>query len=52
MATTYLDSVHTPADLRKLTREQLKALADELRECVLSNVARTGGHLSSNLGTV
>ena len=52
MATTYLDSVHAPADLRKLTREQLKALADELRECVLSNVARTGGHLSSNLGTV
>ena len=52
MATTYLDSVHTPADLRKLTREQLKALANELRECVLSNVARTGGHLSSNLGTV
>ena len=52
MATNYLDSVHTPADLRRLTREQLKVLADELRECVLSNVARTGGHLSSNLGTV
>ena len=52
MATNYLDSVHTPADLRRLTRDQLKVLADELRECVLSNVARTGGHLSSNLGTV
>jgi 1-deoxy-D-xylulose-5-phosphate synthase len=52
MATNYLDTVHTPADLRRLTREQLKMLADELRECVLNNVARTGGHLSSNLGTV
>ncbi len=52
MATNYLESIHTPADLRRLTREQLKALADELRECVLNNVARTGGHLSSNLGTV
>ena len=52
MASNYLDSVHTPADLRRLSREQLKALADELRECVLNNVARTGGHLSSNLGTV
>ena len=52
MPTNYLESIRTPADLRRLTRDQLKALADELRECVLSNVARTGGHLSSNLGTV
>ena len=52
MTTNLLDTIHDPAGLRHLTRPQLKALADELRECVLQNVARTGGHLSSNLGTV
>ena len=52
MPTTLLETIQTPADLRRLSRQQLKTLADELRECVLQNVARTGGHLSSNLGTV
>ncbi|HOB66236.1 1-deoxy-D-xylulose-5-phosphate synthase [Ottowia sp.] len=52
MATNLLESIHSPADLRRLTVAQLKGLADELRECVLQNVAKTGGHLSSNLGTV
>ena len=47
-----LDTIDDPAALRRLPRAQLKRLADELRECVLTNVARTGGHLSSNLGTV
>ncbi len=52
MATKLLQSINDPSALRRLPRAQLKALADELRECVLHNVARTGGHLSSNLGTV
>ncbi|MDO5623177.1 MAG: 1-deoxy-D-xylulose-5-phosphate synthase [Pseudomonadota bacterium] len=52
MPTNLLESIQSPADLRRLPRTQLKSLADELRECVLHNVARTGGHLSSNLGTV
>jgi len=52
MSTPLLESIQSPADLRRLPRAQLKGLADELRECVLTNVARTGGHLSSNLGTV
>ncbi|QTD44540.1 1-deoxy-D-xylulose-5-phosphate synthase [Ottowia testudinis] len=52
MDTKLLSSIHDPADLRRLPRAQLKGLADELRECVLQNVSRTGGHLSSNLGTV
>ena len=52
MTTNLLDTIQDPSGLRHLTRPQLKALADELRECVLQNVARTGGHLSSNLGTV
>ncbi|MBT8614771.1 1-deoxy-D-xylulose-5-phosphate synthase [Polynucleobacter paneuropaeus] len=47
-----LDSIHSPADLKKLSRDELPALADELRQFVLDSVSQTGGHLSSNLGTV
>ncbi len=47
-----LDQIQVPADLRRLTRAQLQRLAVELREFVLQSVSRTGGHLSSNLGTV
>ena len=47
-----LASIQSPHDLRKLPREQLKPLAKELREFLLDSVSRTGGHLSSNLGTV
>ena len=47
-----LESIHSPADLRKLQRSELPRLADDVRQCVLDNVSQTGGHLSSNLGTV
>ena len=47
-----LSRVETPADLRHLSRTELKQLATELRSYLLESVARTGGHLSSNLGTV
>jgi 1-deoxy-D-xylulose-5-phosphate synthase len=47
-----LSTIHSPADLRALPRTQLKTLAAELREYVLQSVSKTGGHLSSNLGTV
>jgi 1-deoxy-D-xylulose-5-phosphate synthase len=47
-----LKKIDAPSDLRKLPRSQLKALADELRAYVLDSVSKTGGHLSSNLGTV
>ncbi len=50
--TRLLESINDPADLRRLPRAQLQSVADELRACVLDNVSRTGGHLSSNLGTV
>ena len=52
--TTYplLDHISDPADLRKLERRQLPQLADELRSFLVESVSRTGGHLSSNLGTV
>ncbi|PUE09897.1 1-deoxy-D-xylulose-5-phosphate synthase [Limnohabitans sp. T6-20] len=47
-----LQTIASPADLRRLPRTDLPRLADELRHCVLDNVSKTGGHLSSNLGTV
>ena len=49
---TLLKDINSPSDLRELTRAQLKPLADELRAFVLDSVSKTGGHLSSNLGTV
>ncbi len=47
-----LSAIQCPADLRSLDRRELPALADELRQFLLESVSRTGGHLSSNLGTV
>jgi 1-deoxy-D-xylulose-5-phosphate synthase len=47
-----LDNINDPADLRKLPRTQLTPLAHELRNYLLDSVSKTGGHLSSNLGTV
>jgi len=47
-----LDKIDSPADVRKLSRLELKQLAIELRDFVLQSVSQTGGHLSSNLGTV
>jgi 1-deoxy-D-xylulose-5-phosphate synthase len=47
-----LDNINVPSDLRRLSRSQLRPLADELRTYLLDSVSKTGGHLSSNLGTV
>jgi 1-deoxy-D-xylulose-5-phosphate synthase len=47
-----LKTINDPADLRKLDRRELGQLAEELRAFVLDSVSQTGGHLSSNLGTV
>jgi 1-deoxy-D-xylulose-5-phosphate synthase len=47
-----LETINAPADLRKLPRHQLTPLATELRQFLLDSVSKTGGHLSSNLGTV
>jgi 1-deoxy-D-xylulose-5-phosphate synthase len=49
---TLLNSINTPDDLRALNRDQLPQLAGELREFLVESVSKTGGHLSSNLGTV
>ena len=47
-----LETIDEPAALRKLSRRALPQLATELRAFMLESVAKTGGHLSSNLGTV
>ena len=47
-----LESIDDPAALRKLDRRQLAQLAEELREFIVQSVSSTGGHFSSNLGTV
>ena len=52
MAYPLLTTIDQPAQLRALDRAQLQQLANELRAFVLESVSKTGGHLSSNLGTV
>ncbi len=47
-----LQTIDSPADLRRLSRDQLGPLASQLRDFVLHTVSQTGGHLGSNLGTV
>ena len=47
-----LQAIDDPSELRRLPRAQLEPLARQLRQFLLESVARTGGHLSSNLGTV
>ncbi len=47
-----LNTINNPADLRRLQPNQLSPLADELRNFIIQSVSKTGGHLSSNLGTI
>ena len=47
-----LESIASPSELRRMPRQDLPRLAEELRDFVLQSVSQTGGHLSSNLGTV
>ena len=47
-----LQSIESPADLRKLTQAQLTQLADEVRAFLVEQTSRSGGHLSPNLGVV
>ena len=52
MKHSLLETINSPADVRRLSRLELKQLAVELRDFVIQSVSKTGGHLSSNLGTV
>lgn len=47
-----LERIDSPTDLRAFDRSELSALADELRSFLIESISQTGGHLSSNLGTV
>lgn len=49
---TLLDLINFPSDLKHLTYDQLRRVANELRGFLLSSIAKTGGHLASNLGVV
>jgi 1-deoxy-D-xylulose-5-phosphate synthase len=48
----FLDSINSPADLRRLPPETLPVLAGEIREMMVDVVSRTGGHLASSLGAI
>ena len=50
--TNLLDNIQSPADLKKLSIEELPALAGEIRQVLIDTVSQTGGHLASNLGVV
>src|SRR5829696_6337883 len=52
MPLSLLERVHTPADVKKLSPEELTALAAEMRERIVAAVSTNGGHLASNLGVV
>ena len=47
-----LDTIKDPKDLRGMTAEELSSLSEEIRRFLIQNVAKTGGHLSANLGVV
>lgn len=50
--TNILETINSPSDLKKVRVEDLPALAEEIRALIINTVSTTGGHLSSNLGTV
>lgn len=47
-----LDTINSPADVKKLSIEELEQLSDEIREFIIKTVSKTGGHLASSLGSV
>jgi 1-deoxy-D-xylulose-5-phosphate synthase len=49
---TLLESIHSPADLKRLNYEQMAALAEEIRAFLIQTLSKTGGHLGPNLGVV
>ena len=52
MPSSLLNTLNSPAEMRRLSRAELGRLATELRNYVINSVSKTGGHLSSNQGTV
>ena len=52
MVDTLLEHIQSPEDLKKLAANQLSQVADEVRELIISTLAKNGGHLASNLGVI
>ncbi len=52
LMTKFLEQINSPADVKRLSVPELKALAEEIRAFILDSVSKTGGHLASNLGVV
>ena len=52
MGALLLDSINQPKDLKQLNEQQVKQLCAEIRQFLLENISKTGGHLASNLGVV
>ena len=52
MESLLLDNIDQPSDLKNLDKEQVNKLCAEIRQFLLRNISRTGGHLASNLGAV
>ena len=50
--TQFLDNVNNPSDLKKIKREDLPAVANEIRQVLLQTISKRGGHLASNMGVV
>ena len=49
---TLLESIHSPADLKRMSMAQMTELAEEIREFLIQTLSKTGGHLGPNLGVV
>jgi 1-deoxy-D-xylulose-5-phosphate synthase len=49
---TVLETIHSPADVKRLNTIEMATLADEIRACLIQTLSRTGGHLGPNLGVV
>lgn len=47
-----IDTIHSPADIKRLSIKELQTLAAEIREFLLESLSKTGGHLGSNLGVI
>ena len=49
---TLLESIESPADVKRLSSAQMAGLAEEIRDCLIQTLSKTGGHLGPNLGVV
>lgn len=48
----YIEKINRPSDVKRIARDDLKQLADEMRQALLTKLSRHGGHIGPNLGMV